>query len=479
MRSRLFGSNKKQQVSSPGMYELAGRSTFALVQGAILRYHSEFGDDPDGNATPDSTHFLNGSSIICVSDAIQGFKWVLEIKTFCKTGIRSPIKRSKSKQNVHEKTIDFTKLPWGIVDGLQAWYLVFENAHLMTEWMTILRVAVTDIKEKEAKQPKSPGHKTPKGQSKSERKSGKKKIRTPLMNSPTSSSTESLPSSPSSSRLSFLGRSMENYFGKPTSVTEEPEETSKRHSGGSIGSVTSVEGGHPQPRLRNPSQQDIALTAFRISAYEEDLADFVPPQPETSESSSRTTITPYLKTETALKKEPETQQAPPLTPNLTHSSSKRTSLISLQSRISSMSSGPRTPRSAVSPTSSPSLSASHPRRRHNLGRTRSGESSKPESILLSPSKDLPPPHPPPTGPLPIPPTSQPHSYYVARGDTTFDLFDDAVGFSQRESLILGISPVFETDTPKTLQLEDTTPRHSPKIDIQLDPAVLLDGSREM
>jgi len=75
--------------------------------------------------------------------------------------------------------------------------------------------------------------------------------------------------------------------------------------------------------------------------------------------------------------------------------------------------------------------------------------------------------------------SLPHSSYVARGDTTFDLFsDDVVGFSQRESLILGISPVFETDTPKTLQLEDSTPRLSPKVEIELDPAVLQEGLRQ-
>ena len=201
-------------------------------------------------------------------------------------------------------------------------------------------------------------------------------------------------------------------------------------------------------RSRQPSQQDIALTAFRISAYEEDLADFIPPV------SIEATPDIRLPPDSGM----EHHHPPALTPNLSHYAHKRASIISLQSRLSSLSSGPRSPNtSTASPTSSPT--PNHSRRRRTLRRTHSGESSRTTGSWKH-LQALPPPHPPPTAPLPVPPMpNYPHS-----GFSSSDLFGkrDSLVYNQRESMILGISPVFETDTPKTLR--DVTPRSSPHIE---------------
>ena len=449
--NRFFGANHKPPASPAG-YELAGRSTFALVHGAVLRYHSEFGLDQNDTAPPDSTHFLNGESIICVTDAIQGFKWVLEIKTWSKGfGIRSPLKKTKSARNLADKKVDLNQLPWEVVEGLQAWYLVFESPNLMTQWMTLLRAAVHNISERELKGEKS----TPKPPKASRLPSKEYRKRSdiaksPQINSPTSTITESLPSSPASSRKSFLRGSMDDTASKRSSIvdvvaTRRPSTTNQRNSASSLEDLAQA-----QLRRRQPSQQDIALTAFRISAFEEDLASFVPP-------SVTEQPTPELKiTSSSLKSESEKSYSPaPLTPNLSHCPNKRASIISLQSRLSSLSSSPRTPRTAISPSSSPNP----PRHRRTLRRTISGESSRTNNSWKH-LQHVPPPHPPPTGPLPIPP-SQPN--YVPRTTLTgADMFaadGDSLGYDHRESLILGISPVFETDTPKTLL--QATPRSSP------------------
>ena len=100
------------------------------------------------------------------------------------------------------------------MDGLQAWYLVFENPHLMTEWMTILRVVVGELKEREVKLLNSAASKTSRGQSTPKQSLGEcrtNKIRFPLLSSPMSTTTESLLSSPAS----FFGCS-----GKGISVKE-------------------------------------------------------------------------------------------------------------------------------------------------------------------------------------------------------------------------------------------------------------------
>src|SRR5579859_2471925 len=195
VRQFFLRSKDKPNADGPRSYEFGGRSTYVLVHGSILRYHSAFGDDLKNTATPDSTHFLNASSIACVTDAVQGFKWVLEIRTWSKgMGIKSPIKRTKSTKNLKDRNVDLTRAPWGVVDGLQAWYLIFETPNLMTEWMTLVRAAVAEIKDREARGEKSP--KTPKSSRTPIKSPAKtpKHIKSPRISSPTSSVTESLPS---------------------------------------------------------------------------------------------------------------------------------------------------------------------------------------------------------------------------------------------------------------------------------------------
>jgi hypothetical protein len=164
--------------------------------------------------------------------------------------------------------------------------------------------------------------------------------------------------------------------------------------------------------------------------------------------------------------EPAHSAAPP-TPNMSHYANKRASIISLQSRLSSLSSSPRTPRTTVSPSASPNP----PRHRRTLRRTISGESSR-TSTSWKHLQNVPPPHPPPTGPLPTPP-SQPN--YITRSALTgADLFSsdgESLSYDPRESMILGISPVFEADTPNTLL--PATPRSSPRI--EPSPLVGLSG----
>lgn len=437
VRNFFFGSKDKPNATGPTTYEFEGRSTYALVHGSILRYRSAFGDDLKTSAIPDSTHFLNTSSIVYVTDAVPGFKWVLEIKTWFKvTGIKSPIKKSKSAKNLKDRNLDLRTAPWGVVDGLQAWYLIFETPNLMTEWMTLVRAAIADIKEREARGEKSP--KTPKVL-KTPIKSPSKPptyIRSPRISSPTSSVTESLPSSPSSSKKSFLttGRSNRSSLLIENNSSEEKI----------AGSPSNLDAGVAlRRRSRQPSQQDIALTAFRISAYEDDLASFVPPVPETTPDIRIAPETPT-----------EHYHPPTLTPNLSHYAQKRTSIISLQSRLSSLSSGPRSPNiTSLSPTSSPRPTSS--RRRRTLRRTHSGESSKTNGSWKY-LQSLPPPHPPPTGPLPLPPL--PTYTHTGYGGDLFTKRDSLI-YDQRESMILGISPVFETDTPKSFM--DVTPRSSP------------------
>jgi hypothetical protein len=438
MRRRIFGSRIKP-TTSPSTYELAGRSTFALVHGAILRYHSAFGDDQNGNATPDNTHFLNATSIVCVTDMIPGFKWVLEIKTKSKGhGIRSPMKKSKNSKSLVDRRVDLSKLPWEVVDGLQAWYLVFEGANLMAEWMTLLRGAVADIKEREIKADKSPA-KTPK--SKGSAKSPAKAKSPTQIDSPTSTVTESLPStSPSSSRRSFLRGSVEGSFSNRNSLVEPRNSISEVQSTSGRSNSSVPEEGTAIPRVRQPSQQDIALTAFRISAFEEDLASFIPPTLTEQQSSSTPEL--HISTISLNSTSEQCHSAPSLTPNLSHYSHKRASIISLQSRLSSHSSGLRTPYTAISPTSSPT-----PKPRRTLRRTISGESAKTNTSwkLL---QSLPPPHPPPTGPLPIPPQSN----YVAKGLNE--------GLFSRD-VVMGVSPVLERDTPR--EVVRRTPRSSPYV----------------
>jgi hypothetical protein len=440
VRQFLFGSRDKPNPAGPKEYEFGGRSTYALVHGSILRYHSAFGDDLKNTATPDSAHFLNPSSIVCVTDAVQGFKWVLEIKTWSKShGIKSPIKKSKSTKNLKDRSVDLTVAPWGVVDGVQAWYLIFETPNLMSEWMALVRAAVSEIKERESRGEKSP--KTPKSVKTPIKSSGKtsKHSKSPRISSPPSSVSESLPSSPSSSRKSFLTNGLSNR----NSLIEN--NSSEEKVGGNSSNLDAGVG--MRQRSRQPSQQDIALTAFRISAYEEDLADFVPPV--SIESTPDIRLPPDSGIE---------HHHPALTPNLSHYAHKRASIISLQSRLSSLSSGPRSPNtSIVSPTSSPTTN--HSRRRRTLRRTYSGESSKTNGSWKH-LQALPPPHPPPTGPLPVPPM---HNYPYS-GSASGDLFGkrDSLVYDKRESLILGISPVFEADTPKTLR--DVTPRSSPCIE---------------
>ena len=422
IKRRFFGSSTKDLKSRHG-YELAGRSTFALVHSAILRYYSEFGDDINKDATPDDTHFLNGSSIICVTDAIQGFKWVLEVKTWAKGGlIKTPMNWSKSTQKLSEKKVDLTRLPWGIVDGIQAWYLVFETASSMTEWMTTLRATVVSIREKEAKAERFPARATPKPTSRSLKQRVKNSSDTisPQVSSPTNTLQERLPSSPSSSRQSF------EILGKRDSIGEDIH--SKRLSDRSMDGA--------QPRERHPSLQHIALTAFRISPFEDDLEAFVPPY-----QSSPDSRTPLKNPDP----EPSHCVVPVLTPNLSHYSNKRASIASLQSRLSSLSSGPRTPltHTTVSPTASPAP----PRHRRALRRTQSGESTKTNGSWKQ-HQNQGPPHPPPTCPLPLPPSMTARCDYIAARQRESSVFD------QLESLVLGISPVFETETPKTF-LENT------------------------
>lgn len=441
VRQFLFGSRDKPNAAGPRSYEFGGRSTYVLVHGSILRYHSAFGDDLKNTATPDTTHFLNTSSIVCVTDAVQGFKWVLEIRTWSKgMGIKSPIKKTKSTKNLKDRNVDLTRAPWGVVDGMQAWYLIFETPNLMTEWMTLVRAAVAEIKDREARGEKSP--KTPKS-SKTPIKSpskNSKHIKSPRISSPTSSVTESLPSSPSSSRKSFLTNGLSNR----SSLIENNSSEEKVS-----GSPTELDAGIAlRRRSRQPSAQDIALTAFRISAYEDDLANFVPPT-----AAQETVPDIRLPSESGV----EHHHPPALTPNLSHYAQKRASIISLQSRLSSLSSGPRSPNvGAISPTSSPQPTGS--RRRRTLRRTYSGESSKTTGSWKH-LQSLPPPYPPPTGPLPVPPLPN----YLTSGFGS-DLFAkrDSIMYDQRESTILGISPVFETDTPKTLR--DVTPRSSPHVE---------------
>lgn len=453
---RFFGGHSKP-LESPTNYELAGRSTYTLVHGAILRYHSAFGDDPDVNATPTSTHFLNGSSIAFVTDAVQGFKWVLEIKTWSKGHhtMRSPLKKSKSSKDIRDRNVDLTKAPWGVVDGVQAWYLIFETPNLMTEWMTVLRVAIADLKAREAKGEKSPS-KTPKPALRTPTKSPAKQpryMRSPGTSSPATSISESLPSSPSSSRKSFIGRGVDGFLSKRSSVADSALD---EHSATTLfrrsSNQTAVDESPPPTGRRQPSQQDIALTAFRISAYEEDLASFVPPVQEPTTPEIRL-VANSIKSDSEYSHH---SNHAALSPNLSYYSHKRASIISLQSRLSSVSSGLRTPNTAMSPTSSPAQKS----RRRTLRRTISGESNKTNNSWKQ-YQNIPPPHPPPTGPLPEPPS---HSNYLHGSGYHAELFarrPSSGVFERRESLVLGISPVFETDTPKTLS--HITPRSSPLI----------------
>jgi len=419
IKSRFFGGSTKHP-KSPCEYELAGRSTFALVHGAILRYHSEFGDEANKDATPDNTHFLDGSSIVRVTDAIQGFKWVLEVKTWAGEGlINSPMKRSKSTQKLVEKKVDLTRLPWGIVDGIQAWYLVFETATSMTEWMTILRSTVVSIREREAKVERSPSRPTPKPISPSSSKEpskNSKNSRSAQVSSPISTLEESLSSSPSSSPQSFDLLGDRDSFGGDIH--------SKRLSDASTDGA--------QTRQIQSSLQHIALSAFRISAFEGDLEAFIPSDQSTAESrTSPKTPAP----------EPSHCILPILTPNLSHYSNKRASTVSLQSRISSLSSGPRTPLTHT--TVSPTASTPPPRHRRALRRTQSGESASTNNSWKQHHQNHGPPHPPPTCPLPLPPPMTAQCDYIAAGHRESSVFD------QLESIILGINPALDTETPKT------------------------------
>src|SRR5579859_252787 len=377
MKLKLFG-HKPAPPPSPGTYELDGRSTFALLHGALLRYHSGFGDDLDRDAIPDNTHFMNGSTIICVTDALQGFKWVVEIKTNQKA-MRSPLKKSKSVMSIKDRPLDLSKFPWNVQDGIQVWYLIFESPSMMTEWMTVLRASVAELKEREVKGEKSPAKtpKTPKTPTKSPAKN-MRSTQSINFGSPTSTISESLPSSPASSTQSLFGTSA--LSSNRRSIIEPPLRRStadppnclagnaRRRSivdiaasdnpGRSsliepISPTTLEDESQPNLRRRQPSQQDIALDAFRISAYEDDLAAFVPPivtELPTPEPQEETT-TPF--TTSTASSETDHLSATVLTPNLSHYVNKHSSIISVQSRLSSVSSGPGTPRSAASPTSSP------------------------------------------------------------------------------------------------------------------------------
>jgi hypothetical protein len=457
----LFGATYKP-TASPNDYELGGRSTFALVHGAILRYHSAFGDDPDVNATPTSTHFLNGSSIVFVTDAVQGFKWVLEIKTWSKGhNMRSPIKRAKSSKDTRDRNVDLTQAPWAVVDGVQAWYMIFETPNLMTEWMTLLRVAIADLKSRDTKSEKG-ALKTPKSVKSPSKEKEPKYVRSSEASSPATSSSESLPSSPSSSRISFIGRSIDGFLSKRNSVVDTAldEHSATTAFGRSLQHIAVGES-PPPPRRRQPSQQDIALTAFRISALEEDLAAFVPPAVEPPPPEVRVTSN-------SMKSESDHSHhcgLGSLSPNLSHYSHKRASVISLQSRLSSVSSGLRTPNlTAVSPTSSPAPKGG----RRRLRRTYSGDSQKTTNSWKQ-HQNAPPPHPPPTGPLPEPP-SQPIYIHTSYQADLFSRRPQSDVFDHRESLVLGVSPVFETETPK--MISHITPRASPIVPARTMGAVI-------
>ena len=419
IKSRFFGSPTKPP-KSPCEYELAGRSTFALVHGAILRYHSEFGDDINKDATPDNTHFLDGTSIVCVTDAIQGFKWVLEVKTWAKPGlIKSPMKGSKSTQKLVEKSVDLMRLPWGIVDGIQAWYLVFETAISMTEWLTVLRATIVSIRETEPKVERSPSSANPKPTSRSSLNDPIKNSKNPIspqISSPISTLEESLPSSPSRSPQSS------DLLGNRDSIGGDIH--SKRLSDASTDET--------ETRRVQSSLQHIALSAFRISAFEGDLEAFVSSDQSTAEGGS-----------SPKKSDPQPSHCviPALTPNISHYSDQRASTISLQSRISSLSSGPRTPLTHT--TVSPTASGPPPRPRRALRRTESGESASTNNSWKQHHQNHGPPHPPPTGPLPLPPQMTAQCNYIAAGERESSVFD------QLESLILGLSPALDAETPKT------------------------------
>lgn len=455
----FFGGSHKP-TPSPKDYEFGGRSTFALVHGSILRYHSAFGDDPDQNATPTSTHFLNGSSIVFVTDAIQGFKWVLEVKTSSKGHtIRSPIKRPKSNKDLRDRNVDLTDIPWGVVDGVQVWYMVFETPNLMTEWMTLLRAAVADLKAK--------GEKSPMKRPKSVKSPSDEKhptiVKSPgararaQPSSPATSVSESLPSSPSSSRRSFVGQRMDGFLSKRNSgllesATEEHAPSLSmysRHSSHQSGALD--QSPSPTHRTRQQSRQDIALTAFRISAFEEDLEGFMPPAVELPHVETR--VQP-----SSIRSDSEHSHHScnhtPLSPNLSYYSHKRASIISLQSRLSSVSSGFRTPNPAVSPALS---SAPLKIGRRRLRRTNSGESQLTNKSWKQ-HQNVPPPYPPPTGPLPEPP-SQPAYIHTSYQSDLFGRRPSSGIFDRRESLMLGVSPVIETETPRTTS--HLTPRSSP------------------
>jgi hypothetical protein len=125
----LFGSS----AESPITFKLSGRSTFALVQAAILRYHSPIGDELDYDAVPDSAHFLNSSSIVFVTDAMPRFQWVLEVRTWV-TSTPPVTKRTGHSDGA-----------WEVHDGVQAWRMVFETAKSMTEWLSHLRTTIEGI----------------------------------------------------------------------------------------------------------------------------------------------------------------------------------------------------------------------------------------------------------------------------------------------------------------------------------------------
>ena len=414
IRPKLFGS--KNRPTTPPVYELAGRSTFVLVHDVILRYRSNFGDDQDWDAVPDNTHFLNASSIICVTDAIQGFKWVLEVKTWTKGyTIRNPIKLAKGAKSPDDKSGNLSRLSWEVVNGLQVWYMVFEQAYLMAEWMTLLRGVVADIKEHKCKWDRSATNSIKSKPSIMSLANSSKEIKSLEIGYLGASVTESLTSSRSSSRLSLCRGTIQGTLSSGTSplrTSIDEDAMSKLTTMADRLVTTSFEG------VPRSSQEDIAV---RINSHHNHVTSLVAPHLNISTSSlGSESEHSYLASTLA-------------TNRLDH----RSSIASVQSHSSSICSERQPTRSALSPTS-PSEST-NPYIHHALRRTTSGASVKSNASWRH-LQSLPPPHPPPTGPLPVPPTQ-------SRPPTKRDL------------LSLEIGHVFRNDTPK--ELYKVPPRSSP------------------
>jgi len=276
-------------------------------------------------------------------------------------------------------------MAWEIKDGVQTWHMIFETTNSMTEWLSHLRSAISNIKRREMGAGKSPRTLMP---APAIERPSPPVLEISRSTSPWMTISESLRSSrPStcSARSIDGGSSTQGNSVSDIRIDESTSSISPISSKlGELHLTTPDETATITSSERQSSEQDVAPSAFDINFEDYAIHAPFPQEVETH-------------TKEFFRAEVETDG---LHPHL-HNDSERNSLISVQSHTSEQSSQ-KTPTGQIcSPTSSPKRKT-----QKTLKRTTSSESSTWKKY-----QHLPPPYPPPNTPLPDPPM------YGAQADT--------------------------------------------------------------